>query len=693
MKKILIAALVLFSVLSNSITTLAFDEESTMLGAFSASFGFKADFSVNTQTKNYQIKIKNIEEELNIKVQNGRVFVNDNTSASAVCTALSQWYITANKGSDSYNIVLDGISIATGAMNIESGETAIYVTGADANLRAFGEVNSDAQVNVTSDKLTIGNGYITGIANNSTAADVTSLIDASADATVVIYTENGFVRTGKIRAGDVVRVLDRHANVVCEYALPDVELNYLTSDIFEVNTSNMTIDGVYEGLSAEQIAGSLKSKSPLTARLKDRKTLTLTIAGQDYDFLLKNTPPKEAVVFNECFENGEQYNYFSASGVTEQVYSDEAHGNSMALYPNNSNTTFRRIIAPIDYPIVYSQSVKYKFPENHKRYFHAPYLRSTGGREIQIKERRDSLGVQTITYNDVTNDSSVERKPDGLVSESDRWYDIDLFIKPEEHQYDIYIDDNVIGTANMYSDMNDIAEMNYGFSSANGSIEESGEMYIDDVYLFTPYVQITLMEFYDGTYSSYNSEELTSCDKIELTFANKEYNKISTSDIGKAITITDESGNPVEYTGTIIGDTFMSIIFTEPLSQGSYKLNITNAKTIHNEATVLNRSYNIYINKQDSGIEYAEVKTDGIKAYAEVGFYDKAELAGKVLILASYTADGKLCGVKYQQIAEEGISELIECTADVSVSAAKLFIWNSLDKLTPIGATYNKNFD
>lgn len=683
MKKIA-TLLLFFSVLLNGISTIAANGEGTLIGAFFVSSGFKADFSTNTN-KNYEIKIENPTDTLEIRVKNGLVFVDGKTTASAVCKMNSQWYITGNN--DLYNVVLDGISIDCGTIDISSGETQLFVTGCDTVLRAFSEANTDTEVRVSSEYLTIENDYITGLEYNMTAQQVISLVDVTSDATATVYTENGFVRTGILRSGDRLCVTDKYGNVVFTYSFPDMELNYLTSDIFDVNTSDMMIDGVCANLTEEQIIGTLKANTSFTAQIKDKNTLTITIAGKEYNFTLLNTQPNEAMLFHENFEEGEHSNWQCVNGSMNEIYTDKLHKNAIAFYPNYSSyATLKRRITPINDICVFSHSVKYVYPENHTRHFHTPFLKSSSGKTIEIRERRGDIVYNDVSFSEKENKEVSMDIIKNIKSESGQWYDMKIIFKPKEHIYNFYVDNTFVGTGNTYNEMNDISEIDYNLYSVNDTKEE-GEMYIDDVAIFTPYVQLAAIEFYNGNTSVYSSQNIESCDKIKLIFANEEYNTINADTINEAISLTDNFGKEINFQSEITGNEVM-LNLNSPIITGEYTLNLINPKTIYNETTQISRVYNFTVGTPNEGIEYAEVETDGVKARAEVGFY--AQDTSTTLILATYNFDGSLCGVKAKEVSNA--TETIECTANTEVFKAKLFLWDSMQGIVPIGEEFNKVF-
>lgn len=667
---VILSAVMLFFI---SISVMAI-EEGALISAFSLLKSFKADFDI-TSTGDWQIIIKNFDNEISIKTENGLVFVNNCDKSSATCKDKSSWYITADVEKQKFNIVMDGRSIYSGDCSFKAGNTELKSINADVFVRSFCENSETEDVIIRSDFVKIENDRITLLPHGITANELISLIDISSSATASVFTQNELLRTGEIKYGDYMTVTDTLGNTIGKYTFPEADLSFLSSDFYDINAEDMSITNVPLGLTEKELTGSLRADTDFAAELTQEGKLKVTMRDNIYEFTLKDTPPPESVVFADNGENDSFLNWYVKNGEIGTEYTDK--GKSIVMKPNgSSNAAFKRYINPMSETFVFSNSVKYIYPDNHTRHFQAPFLESTCGKMIEIRERRGD-----VVYNNVTNENSLDSLS-GYKSKSGEWCDMQLLIHPDESKYSFYINGEKCADALMYKDITDIYAINYNLYSPD--VTEDGKMYCDDIFVYKPYVRLGSVEYSDGTVWDFNSSKLESIESIKLIFANADWNKINPDSITESIKIFDRE-KKIPFTSSV-EDNKVLLKFENSLGAGEYTIELNNSKTVYNENTESNRKYTFDIGNK-SGIKYAEIQTDGCTAYAETEFYNP-EPFGKILILAAYDADGILCGVSTKVI--ENSTEYISCNSKRAVTLAKAYVWNGINKMETIGNVYKK---
>lgn len=672
-----ITAVILSAIMLLYISFLAMAiEEGALISAFPLIKILKADFDV-TSAEDWQITIKNLNGEISIKTENGLVFVNNSAAAFAMCKEKSSWYITADIENHKFNIVMDGHSIFSGECGFKPGNTEFKSINADVFVRSFCEGEENTNAVISSDFVKIGDTVITSLPHKITASELVSLIDISSNASATIFTSNGLLRTGEVKYGDYMIVTDVSGNTVRKYTFPEIDISFLKSDFYDINAENMTVTNIPLGLTEEELTGSLRANTEFTAELTADGKLKVNMRDNVYKFILQDTPPAESLIFADNGENDGFLNWYVKNGDIGAEYTDK--GKSIVMKPNgSSNASFKRYIKSVSEPFVFSNNVKYIYPDNHTRHFQAPFLESSCGKMIEIRERRGE-----VVYNNVTNETSLDVLS-GYKSKSGEWCNMQLLVKPDKSEYSFYIDGEKRADAAMYKDITDVCAVNYNLYSPDTS--EEGKMYCDDIFVYKPYVRLGAVEYSDGNVSDFDSSKFESIETVKLIFANADWNKINPDSITESVTVFNGE-TKIPFTSKTENNKVL-LEFEENLGIGEYTIEINNPKTVYNENTDIKRKYTFTVGNA-SGIKYAEVQTDGCKAYADTEFYNPAPI-GKLLILAVYDNDGKLCGVSEKTIEKN--SEYISCESGKTAAFAKAYIWNGFDKMQTIGNVYKKDF-
>lgn len=656
MKRYLIAAILAVTVLSA--VTYAYDENI-----------YRTDFTVTDTDRTYSVTTGGIA----IAVTDGIITVNDEPTVG-MCGKTADWYITSQQSTGKFNVVLNGTSIFSGTAQITDGELVISDAD-DRKIHAEGIVPYE-KAEIASDKYSIADGYITEIGENTTARELISNLKISGNGTAKILTKNGVVETECLNIGDYLICTDMLGNSE-KFTFPETDLGNLYSDFFKLDLTTMTVANLPGGLTNAQLKGAIKSDKDFDVE-QQNGNLKITVQGNDYEFKSVVQPPESARIYHNKCDNNDFLNYSVSAANVKETYTDKNHGNSLETAPEqtSSNATLKHEINHDGGVIVVSNDIKYNFetPDNHTRQFNAPVIVGTSGDTFYVRERRGEL-----VYRNPDDDYSLN-----ISSENDTWHNIGMIVCPDEKTYSVYYDGVKKADATLAATFDKIKYLSYTTNAIDKA--EDGKMYVDNIEIFKPFVQLGTIEYLNENTASYNSENINGITALKLVFSDTPYNKINQSTVADKITLAYD-GKPVKFTAQTTENTVL-LTLDEPLKNGEYKLSITEPETIYGKD---NSTYE-YTFATGAKIKYVSAETDGKIVYAETKLSDTDEFKDCNILLGVYDTDMRLCGsttVKADNVSDH---VFLKCNVENAVPHyVKVFAWNDLNGIQPICGAYVKN--
>lgn len=630
---------------------------------------YRVDFSVYDNDRTYSAVLGGI----TVDVNGGMISVNNN-AVRGMCGKNSEWYITSDETTGKFNIVLNGKSIFSG--QTENTDTELVLSDCDNyQINSYGMIPY-AKMTVSSDMYNISEKYITGIAQDTSADEIISNLKIDGNGTAKIITSNGIVESGNLKPGDSLICTDMLGETL-EYTFPESDLGGMYSEFFNIDLTKMTVENLPFGLSDEQITGAIKSDKDFEAVLQN-DSLVITANGNDYIFKNVVRPPETSAIYHSECDNNDFLNMSVSALDVSETYTDAAHGKALEIAPEQkgSNGTLKKAVEHDGKTIVISNDIKYNFedPENHARQFNAPVIIGNSGDTFYVRERRGEL-----VYRNPNDDYLMN-----VYSENDVWHNILMIIRPEEKAYSVYYDGIKKADGKLAQTFDSIKYLSYTSNVAGNA--EGGKMYIDNISLFKPFVQLGTAEFGNAEKSSYNSENINGITYLKLIFSEADYNKINSETIASAINVTCKD-NSIAFTAET-NDNTVKLTFDTSLSSGEYKISIIHPETIYGEdGGTYEYKFNV-----GAKIKNVSAETDGKEVFAEVRLSENNVFDNENMVIGVYDFDMNLLGTNTTKIENTKEPVFLKCDIQNGIPYyVKFFVWDASNNIEPICGEYVKN--
>ena len=637
---------------------------------------YRLDLEVCDSDRTFSIVLDGDEKGLNVISDNGIVTVNGG-EACGICHTDSKWYISSDSDGN-YNVVLDGTSINTGISDVNG--TGYEVIECDSYEVFTSGIVEYKTTEITSEKFTVLDMHISGLNKGVTAEQLLKSLDINANATARVFTKNGIIRTGELISGDYLLCTDMSGNSQ-KYTFPEIDLGGIYSDFFGIDFETMTVTNVPKGLTDEQLRGAIDTDEEIDVKVNGSE-MVITTNGNEYKFLSKIKPPKNSVIYyNDC-ENDDFLNWEISAANVETVYTDSTHKNVMQIGPelSSSNGVMKRKAEVSGEVFFVSNDIKYLFenPSEHSRQFNAPIIIGNDGGSIYVRERRGEL-----VYRDMVN-NKVDDRLLGIDSEHDVWHNIGMLVNPTEKQYSVYYDGEKKADGKTYSEFESSEYISYSTNQIGKY--ETGKMLVDNIAVFRPFVNVGVIEFFDGEKTAYNSEELSDIRSLKLIFSQADYNKINSETITKSISVS-KNGETIEFSAEA-NENSVVVNFPNALHEGSYKITLTNPSTFYGtDNNVYEYSFNV-----GKRINHIDAQLRGNSIFAEIELSDNLLFNGKSVILAVYDENMKMCGVFMEKIENNTGNIFVQCDIkNCTPYYVKVMVWNDLNSIQPICEGYIRN--
>lgn len=629
---------------------------------------YRADIEITDADKSFTIALAGDTEGITIASDGGAVTVNG-TAANGVCGESSRWYITVGEADGKFNVVLDGKSIYTGQSKITG--TECTVADADSHtIVSFGKIPRTS-AEITSERLTVSGNTITGV-TALTAGEVVNALEISGNASAKIFSKNGVVRSGRLRAGDYLICTDMLGSTE-KYTFPEIDLGGMRSEFFGLDFEKMTVTNLPQGLTAEQLKGAIQSDTDFTVSQSGNK-MTITVGNNTYTLTAKINPPETAQLYCSDCEDNDYLNRSSSALTVGTVYTDAAHGKSLSISPEQSSSNGKIQYAlknPGSVLAVYND-IKYSFenPSAHYRQFNAPII-SGGEESIYVRERRGELVYRTVVG------SNADDVKLNISSENDVWHNIGMIVNTSDSTYSVYYDGEKKAEAQIPSGLTSAECLSYT-TNQTGQYE-LGTMYIDNIAVFRPFVQLGAIKYKNGAASAWSSEALERIGEIQLIFSKADYSRIKTSAIAGAVTVTDADGAAVGFSSSA-EDNCLTLTLDKAIGEGEYKITLTNPQTVYG-ADGGSYEYGFSVGKK---INHVDASLNGSTVLAEVELSNNALLSGGRVLLAVYDKDMHLCAADEKIITAADGNIPFELSTEGKPYLVKAFVWNSLGEMQPV---------
>lgn len=638
---------------------------------FAANEIYRTDIEVRDADRTFSITDGDGEAGFRINADGGIVTVNGGEKCG-VCQNNSRWYITYDKATRKFNVVLDGVSIYCGESEFNTEN--ISVTNSDEYTVFKSGTLNYREMTVSSEKFNVSEKQITGIDKNTTAEYIIENLIINANATARVVTKNGLERSGKLHKGDYLECVDMLGNIK-KFTFPQIDIGGIRSDFFGLDFETMTVINLPMGLTAEQIKGAINSDIDFNTELT-ADGLKIIVGNNEYKFSKVTIPPQTAGIYYTDCENDDFLNWEASAANVSSVFTDEKHKKSFEISPELSsyNATVRKMIENDGEVFALSNDIKYIFenPQDHTRQFNAPIITSKSGDSLYVRERRGE-----IVYSDIQNDEEFDNYLN-IYSNNDEWHNVSMIVNPVGKNYSVYYDGVKKADAKMKNSFDYAKYLTYTLNRIER--DENGKLYVDNIAVFKPFANLGVIEYKNGNECSYSSEKLSKITAADLIFSTADYSKINPTETAKTISVT-KNGENVDF-DIVSEENKLSLAFKKPLTDGEYEIIITKPHTIYGVDSGVYK-YSFSVGKK---INHIDAILSGNKIKTEAELSDNALFSGKCAIAAVYDENMKMCAANSVTIDNENGNVYIECDIDEKDKPyyVKIFVWEDFRDIQPV---------